>query len=122
MGIVENAKEIADLIKKYDNIELYRKIVELEGDIIELTRQIRSLEEKNEELEKKLSLSKKMKYKKPFYFQGGDEAPFCPLCYEREEKPIHLLGPEKWDDKQRYNCPSCNKIFLEKAIDTFVVD
>lgn len=112
MGIIEKAKEIADLIKKYDNIELYRKIVELEGDIIELTRQIRSLEEKNEKLEKKLSLSKKMNYKKPYYFQEGDEVPFCPLCYERDGKPIHLVGPyPSANGRTPYFCESCNKSF-----------
>ena len=39
MGIIDNAKELADLLKAAGNTELYRKIVELEGEIIELTRQ-----------------------------------------------------------------------------------
>ncbi len=43
MGITDNAEEIADLIKKVGDIELYRKIVELEGEIVDLTRQKRSL-------------------------------------------------------------------------------
>ena len=37
MSIINNAKEIADLIKKIGDVELYRKIIELEGEIIELT-------------------------------------------------------------------------------------
>jgi hypothetical protein len=32
MDIVGNVKEIADLAKKYNDIEFYRKIVHLEGD------------------------------------------------------------------------------------------
>jgi hypothetical protein len=36
MGIIENAKDIADLIKKAGDIELYRKICALEGEIIDL--------------------------------------------------------------------------------------
>jgi hypothetical protein len=41
MDIVGNVKEIADLAKKYNDVEFYRKIVHLEGEVIELTRQNR---------------------------------------------------------------------------------
>ena len=34
MSIIANAKEITELVKKLDDIELYRKIMELEGEII----------------------------------------------------------------------------------------
>lgn len=37
MGPLENIKEVADLIKKAGDIELYRKIAESEGEVIELT-------------------------------------------------------------------------------------
>jgi hypothetical protein len=37
MSAVENIKEIADLIKKYNNIELNRKILALEDEVIDLT-------------------------------------------------------------------------------------
>ena len=50
MSIINRIKDIADLIKKLNDIELYRKIVELEGDIIELTRINRDLEERVSEL------------------------------------------------------------------------
>jgi hypothetical protein len=35
MGVVENMKEVADLIKKIGDIELNRKIVNLEGELID---------------------------------------------------------------------------------------
>ena len=50
MGIIDSAKEIADLIKQVGDMELYRKIVELEGEIIELTRKARGYEEEIEKL------------------------------------------------------------------------
>ena len=36
MGIIDNVKDIAKLIKKYDDIELYKKIIDLHDEILEL--------------------------------------------------------------------------------------
>src|SRR5437667_557533 len=58
MGILDSAKEIADLVKKIGDIELYRKIVELEGQLIELTREKREFEERCDRFEKQLAFSK----------------------------------------------------------------
>ena len=111
MGIIDNAKEVADLIKKIGDIELYRKIVELEGEIVELTRQKRSLEEKTETLEKLLALKQEMVFKKPFYYQDKDPHPYCPKCWEADKKAIHLDGPSRIERSQRYDCQNCKNHF-----------
>jgi hypothetical protein len=49
MGIVENIKDAADLAKKIGDIELYRKIVHLEGEVMDLTRDKRQADLKIEE-------------------------------------------------------------------------
>jgi hypothetical protein len=36
MSVVNGAKEIAELVKKYNDIPLYHKIVELQGQVVEL--------------------------------------------------------------------------------------
>ena len=36
MSIIDNVKEIANLVQKLGDMELNRKIVELEGEIIEI--------------------------------------------------------------------------------------
>ena len=45
MSIIENTKEIAELVKKLGNIDLYKRIVELQGEIIEISRQKWQLEQ-----------------------------------------------------------------------------
>ena len=112
MSIIDNVKEVADLIKKAGDIELYRKIVELEGEIIELTRQKRGLEEKNEELGKLLNTQKAMVFKKPFFYQGDDPHPYCPKCWEADKKSIHLDGPQDMLGGPRYDCPNCKVHFI----------
>ena len=34
MGIIDNAKEVADLIKKIGDVDLYKKIVDLQSQIV----------------------------------------------------------------------------------------
>ncbi len=114
MGLMDNLKEIADLIRKYNDSELDKKISELERELVELTLQIGSLEEENEELKRTLSLIKKMGFKKPFYYQEGDPIPFCPRCWEKEKRPVHLLGPIKVGTGLRYGCPHCKEFFVEQ--------
>jgi hypothetical protein len=112
MDVIENIKEIGELAKKHNDEELVQRIAELEGKILALIQEIKSLEESREEKEKTLSLIKKMQFKKPFYFQEDDPIPFCPHCWERGKTPVHLLGPVKVGAGFRYGCPSCKEYFL----------
>jgi len=47
MGVIDNLKEIAHLVKKFNDAELNQKIDAFEREIVELTLQIGSLEEEN---------------------------------------------------------------------------
>jgi len=112
MSVVENLKQIADLIKKAGDIELYRKIIESEGEAIELTRENRRLEDRVAVLEKTLSLQKKMVHKPPFYFQEGDPTPFCSPCWENKKLAIHVLFAHDNEYEVRWDCPTCKQMFL----------
>jgi hypothetical protein len=116
LGVIENAKEIAELVKKLGNVELYKKIVELEGEVIELTREKRALEENNHELAEKLALAGKMTFEKPFYFQEGDRVPFCPRCWEKERVAIHLQNVGHVTRGYRYDCPDCKGMFFSPQL------
>jgi len=59
MGIIDNAKDIAELIKKYNDIELYQKIIDLRDEIFELREDNLKLKEKLKPLMKKRKLIKK---------------------------------------------------------------
>jgi hypothetical protein len=64
MGVVENLKNVADLVKKAGEIDLYKKISAAEDEVRELTRDKRRLEDKVEELERTL---RSKEFKAPFY-------------------------------------------------------
>jgi hypothetical protein len=101
MSIIENTKEIAELVKKLGDIDLYKRIVELEGEIIELSRQKWQLAQKVDELEKKTALKAAMRFQQPLYFQDSDAVPFCPTCYETGERAIHLLDYGVFNSPQK---------------------
>ena len=112
MGIVENIKDAADLAKKVGDLELYRKIVHLEGEVMDLTREKRQAEQKIEELQKQVALKAKMAFKEPFYYQDGDAVPFCPRCYERDAQAVHLFFKFDSGGEARWDCPDCKQMYL----------
>jgi len=71
MGVVENMKDVADLIKKIGDIELNRKILTLETEVLDLTRDKRRADEKVEELERALKFKNELKFKDPYYWREG---------------------------------------------------
>jgi hypothetical protein len=115
MGLIDNVKEVADLVKKVGDVELYRKIVELEQEIFELSRENRIQKDRIDQLEKMLTQIKDMKFNKPFYYLTGDPNPYCPKCWEVATLSVHLTGPIKMSSGQeKYDCPNCNNYFLAK--------
>jgi hypothetical protein len=111
MGVIENMKDIADLIKKAGDIELYRKITESEGEVMDLTRENRRLEDRVQELEKTLALQKQMTFRQPFWYQEADETPFCPACWENHKKAIHVVFAQDGNNFTRWGCPSCKQFY-----------
>src|ERR1700674_418409 len=90
MGILDNAKEVAKAVEEIHNLELYQRVLNLHSDIIELVEENNRLRDENKELAKTVALKQKMNFKEPFFYQDGDQTPFCPACWEGKDKPIHV--------------------------------
>jgi hypothetical protein len=45
MGLIENVKDVVSLVQKMDNIDLYRKILDLQADALRLTTELLSKDE-----------------------------------------------------------------------------
>ncbi|MEO6787645.1 MAG: hypothetical protein ABI318_16075 [Chthoniobacteraceae bacterium] len=111
-------KDIVDLMKKGATLEAQEKIMELREGALELQEENLRLknELKNEKenikaLEQKLAFHGSLTFKKPFYFGENDPVPFCPICWEKNSKAIHLQGPIA-DDYYLYSCKVCNGDFV----------
>ncbi|MFZ0978396.1 MAG: hypothetical protein WAN23_03245 [Candidatus Acidiferrales bacterium] len=109
MGAVENIKEVADLVKKFNDIELNRRILKLEDEVMDLSREKRRADERVEELERALKFKEKLTFKPPFYWLEGDSAPYCPGCWESKSTAIHLV--ENPISAGLLQCPACKHVY-----------
>jgi hypothetical protein len=107
MGVIDTIKEVGDIVKKAGDIDLYRKIVHAEGEIIELTRQLRAAENRILGLEETLKFKDKLSFKTPFYYAEGDSVPFCPKCWEADKKAVHMIIALRTNSTIGQVCPQC---------------
>ncbi|SRR5258706_15236216 len=112
MGILDNAKQVAKAVEEIHNLELYQRVLNLHSDIIELVEENNRLRDENKELAKTVSLKQKMSFKEPFYYQDGDQTPFCPACWESRNTPVHVLFGYNGQEETRWDCPSCKHMYL----------
>ena len=114
MSILDNAKEIANSVHEIKNLELYGRVLDLNRGIMDLVEENRNLRAEVEGLKKKLQLREQMVFKEPFYFQEGDNTPFCPACWELKNDPIHLHFIHNSNSSARWDCKVCKNMFIDK--------
>ena len=114
MSIIDNAKEIASLVQKLGDIELYRKIVELEGEIIDLTRENRELEDAVAQFQVNQEIIKELIYDPPFYRNKENNELYCARCIESDRRAIHLAKEAETKARRRlWSCPQCKTIYTD---------
>lgn len=81
-------KNISELIKKYNDLELMKQIVALQIEVFDLQTE-------NLALKKQVTEREKMQRNEPhgYYYKEGDEVPHCPKCWEGDGKAISLPAP-----------------------------
>jgi hypothetical protein len=113
MGVVENLRDAADLLRKAGQIELYKQISAAEDEVRELTRDKRRLEDRVEELERALRFKEETTFKAPFYYlREGDQTPYCAHCWEKEKIAIHVVFKFDNQESTRWDCPACKHMYL----------
>jgi hypothetical protein len=100
MGIVDHAKELADLIKKYNDQELYERIVTLREEILALREENIGLKEDLRKLREASDISSQLIRQGNCYFRKDDvkqEHPFCLTCWDADRKLVSLiLSTDQW--------------------------
>jgi hypothetical protein len=114
MAVVHGAKEIAELVKKYNDIPLYQKIVELQGQVVGLATERLELFTENQDLKGKLDLKAKTRFDNPYYYEEGDPVPLCPKCFAAHGIRIHLSHPTAdFIMGHGRKCHNCSEVFVE---------
>ena len=115
MGLYEGIKDIANIAQKADNIELYKQLLDLGAQALDMQNQIRALKEENAELKKEKNLESRIvrhmtkkvddfNREHPYITLVDDEQNirYCALCWGRDKKLIQL-----YDD---LNCEECIRL------------
>jgi hypothetical protein len=94
MSIVEHAKEVADLIKKYNDQELYERIVALREEILELREENIQLKQEVKTLKEIQDIGSRLVREGNCYFFKDDERqerPYCLTCWDSDCKLVSLI-------------------------------
>jgi hypothetical protein len=118
MGMLEDIKEAVKLVQKIDNIELYRKLLDLQGEVLQFSEQLKNKDKRIEELEAALQIKGNLKLKDSAYylFDENDQlkdGPFCTKCFDVDQKTCRLLATET---EPKVFCPNCKASFASKPI------
>lgn len=112
MGIMENAKEVADLIKKYNDLDLYQKILDLRDEILQLREENITLKEELRQLKIADEIKAKIYRKGNCYYvkneDGEDSGPYCLACWDTDKCLVNLiLKTTRWGTN--ITCGHCEK-------------
>ncbi|MBE6317455.1 MAG: hypothetical protein E7081_00555 [Bacteroidales bacterium] len=105
MGLYEGIKDVAKVVQQADNIELYRQLVDLSAQALEMQNEINRLTAENTELRKKQDLEAAIVRHNGLYvtIESNDEIFYCSHCWDSERKLIQMFT-----ENGKYRCPHCN--------------
>ena len=109
-------KQIKDLVQKYNDLPLMKQILDLQTEVFELQTENISLKDELATLKRQRDQREKLDRRGPmnYYYQDGDDVPFCPKCLENDGKPIHLTAPESRSGGISRFCRVCKETYWEK--------
>lgn len=111
MSLIETAKDVVELVQKADNIDLMRKVLQLQQEAMEQQEAIHRLTEELRDARAKLAQREAMSWDHNVYWRGdgkGREGPFCPKCLDGEERIARMANLEADIYGFVWKCPCCN--------------
>jgi hypothetical protein len=116
VGPLNTLKQIRRIIIRTNDRDLTKLIFDLQKEYFALESEHLKLNAKFAKLEREMDLRRKMHMCPPsyYYFQDGDDVPYCPVCWESAKKAVHLRTQSHGDGGTRRECLVCKQRFWEK--------
>jgi hypothetical protein len=89
MGTYDMVKDSFKTLKKLSEIELHRKILDLQEEVISLLERLKEAEGLNSSLKDRFKFKATLTLDQPFYFADGEKFPYCVHCWDNDQKAIH---------------------------------
>jgi hypothetical protein len=93
MGVLETAKDAVMLVQKIDNIELYKKILDLQSDALKMVEENGKLRGEVHRLEEAFKIRDTLVFENNHYYGVKDdtkEGPYCTYCWDQDRKLVRL--------------------------------
>lgn len=108
MAIIDEIKSAATLVHQIGNMDLYKKILEIQAQAMDLMENNLRFQKENQMLKEKLEISGKLVCEKDVYWfpmDGKKDGPFCTRCWDADKKLVRL---HKLTGNPVYSkCPNC---------------
>ena len=108
MSIVENVKEAVKLVQQLDNVDLMRKMMDVQTDAMDLFDQNTALKKEIERLEDALQTMAKVVVGVNSYWivreGGGYDGPFCTGCWDSKNRLMRVI----LTGSSVLQCPVCS--------------
>jgi len=107
MGLYEGIKDVAKIVQQADNIELYRQLLDLCEQALEMQNKINQLSSENAELKKKQDLEERIQRHQLLYLtlkNDADDFFYCSTCWDKDRKLIQMSK-----SNGVFFCPHCHQ-------------
>ena len=108
MGLYEGIKDVASIVQKADNIELYRQLLDLSAQALDLQNKVNELTAENDSLKKQRDIEAKIcRHKEDLYITLKDNDSgllYCASCWDNNRKLIQV----RCDENGEFTCPVCH--------------
>lgn len=120
MGLYEEIKEVAKIVKQSSNIDLFSKLTELSSQALDMQSEIVRLTNEIKELRSEKDIELQIiRYKELFVtLKNEPEIRYCSHCLDSDKKLIQVHS----NDSGGFRCPHCStsgiydKVLNDKAI------
>lgn len=120
MGLYEGIKDVAKVLQQADNIDLYRQLLDLSAQALDMQNMIYQLTIENAELKKKQDLEERIQRHQLLYLTLKDDADdffYCSTCWDKDKKLIQMSKSHGV-----FFCPHCHQdgIYDQPEYDNYV--
>ncbi len=109
MGLYEAFKDAISVAQKADNVELYRQLLDLSAQALDMQAEIARLKEENTELRKRRDVASEIiRHDEPCITLKNDNQNlfYCSHCWDSQQLLIQL----NCHDNGTFECPHCKTV------------
>jgi hypothetical protein len=91
MGIVDSFKDVLKVAETVNNIELYKKLSELQTRVMEVEEENRCLKDELARVKEQSRVTGQLRVRDNAYWlvnEGKDDGPFCMTCWDVDRKLV----------------------------------